>query len=239
MGLMGLRGAVSAHNLGGFMGLSGDKNIAAFVKLMMSMNGTEGGNVFTDSKGHAIAATASVTTKAAAAKFGQAAHFTGSSSMLTVTPSGSDLAFGTGDFFMGLCINKTTGTGATYQGLVSTRTAADQNNVGFFELGTTNANALYWYSGAFMYSGAANAVPSGVPVWLEVNRINGTTKISLNGVVVGTFADNHNYTSANLTIGAFNNTSDPFTGDIDDLVIAVGSYWHAAGFTPPAAPLAY
>lgn len=206
----------------------------ANVQLQLHMQGTEGGQVFTDVKGHTGTVSGTAKTTAAQSKWGATSgYFDGSGTKVGYTGL---TTIGTGDFSIALWLYHPE-VGGTYQAVMSTRINTDQDNPIYFDFGVTNANAIFWYSAAFMYQGASHQVPAGWN-YIEVNRISGQTKISLNGNVVTTFADNHNYNTSSVSIGAFNvGTSDPFNGYIGELQLVAGKARHAGNFIPPSGPL--
>jgi hypothetical protein len=112
----------------------------------------------------------------------------------------------------------------------------------------TAASAGHW----LLYSSSGTNLAlfgSGVPslsVTLTLNtwqhfawvKHNGVSTLYLNGVAISSAADTNNYTGANfLTVGAYNGTTGPWNGYMDDLRITKGVARYTTNFIPPQVAL--
>jgi hypothetical protein len=112
----------------------------------------------------------------------------------------------------------------------------------------TAASAGHW----LLYSSSGTNLAlfgSGVPslsVTLTLNtwqhfawvKHNGVSTLYLNGVAISSAADTNNYTGANfLTVGAYNGTTGPWNGYLDDVRITKGIARYTANFIPPQVAL--
>ena len=163
---------------------------------------------------------------------GGSAYFDGTGDYLSVAALTS-VAFGSNDFTVECWAN--TGQNA-YQLLYDSRPSA-----------TAGAYvALYVYGGlnfVLNVNGSAQITSSTISLntWYHVaiSRVSGTTRMFVNGVSAGSFADSTVYLNGlgAPTIGANGLGSQPFFGYISNLRVVNGTGLYTTTFTPPTAPL--
>ena len=160
-------------------------------------------------------------------------YFDGTADYLSLADSASwDL--GAGDYCVEFKIRYVGALANT--GLIG-RYASEANTWGLYH--NVGAGRLEWYYGngiRFEYSW----VPTlNTPYHVAINRISGTQRIFINGVVLGNNADAANYnTATNLGIGDYGVGFAPnFHGYMTEIAIHVGdAVYPAGGFTPNARP---
>jgi Concanavalin A-like lectin/glucanases superfamily/Domain of unknown function (DUF2341)/IPT/TIG domain len=150
------------------------------------------------------------------------------------SPNVNDFKFGTGDFTVEGWVNVTTNGG--YKSIVSTRAGAI-NEPNAYTLTISPSNQVVWYSNAFILT-SPSAITTGSWNHIAVVRNGTTLQLYVNGNSVASATDTRNYnTLNNFTIGANNNGSEPFLGNLDDLRITKGLARYTANFTAPTAAL--
>ena len=126
--------------------------------------------------------------------------FDGSNDFISAT-STSSVAFGTGDFAVGIWVRVDNLT-ANHM-IFETRSAAASTEDGFvfFVYGGNNDEWQVWTAGASKIAGASSSVA--VDTWYHaiITRISGTTTLYVNSVSVGSFSDSYNYTNDDLLLG--------------------------------------
>ena len=206
---------------------------------MLHFEGADASTSIIDSSAAPRAWVANGTAKLSTAnpKFGSAAvAFTGASAGYILL-SGTDpaQAFGTGDFTIDFWLWKNVAT-ALY--VFDTRPSAGTgNNMYMASAVTTNVIQV----GASTAVRITGTIPIPLNTWTHVAvvRSAGVTKLYVNGVKDGAdYVDATNYVAAlnrPLLGGAFNGTSAPFNGYIDEFRMSNVARW-LSDFTPPTAP---
>ena len=159
--------------------------------VLLHMNGTNGASVFPDNSSNVYSVTAvgtpAPTTQTSVVKFGSAALLGSATGYLTVGSTNVPFGFGTGDFTVEFWINFTS-------------VAGTQNIVLFTNVDGNTGIILQ--SSALQYRVSNNNRISSsvisISTWnhFAISRIGGTTRMFLNGVLQGFWADTTNYTSA-------------------------------------------
>ena len=208
-----------------------------YTKLLLHLNGTDGGTTLTDSShsNHSVTAVGNAQLDTAQSKFGGASGlFDGTGDYLTV-PDSADFAFGDGNFTIDfwLRFNATSGTQFFFdhytndnnrQLFYSSGTGGEYRNIigGIVKTDLSVADfgfvAGNWYHIAIVRNGN---------VWTMYK--NGTSIATVTETT--TFPD---YTG-NFTIGAYYDGSSGFNGWIDEFRISKGVARWTANFTPPTA----
>lgn len=182
----------------------------------------------TDVKGHAVTLNGNASRSAAQSKFGgYSAYLDGTGDYITV-PSGSDFAFGTGDFTVEFWFMQTV--------------AANPYLLDFRPNSTTNGAYVTTYISAgtvvFFTNSAAritsSAITTGAWYHVAVCRSGTSTRLFLNGTQAGsTYTDSTNYIASPVNIGASGNGLFPLTGYFDDIRITKGVARYTANFAVP------
>ena len=165
--------------------------------------------------------------------------FNGSSQYLT-WPSGSNVAFGTGNFTIECWIYLTSSPTTNF---IFDFRDASHTTAPVFLWGDITSGVLYWDSnggGSSVIS--ASGATWNTNTWYHVAYVrNGTTgTIYQNGVSVGSGTDSTNYsvTPTTSSIGArYASTFYYFPGYISNLRIVKGTAVYTSSFTPPTSPL--
>lgn len=184
----------------------------------------------TDVKGHAVTLNGNASRSAAQSKFGgYSAYLDGTGDYITV-PSGSDFAFGTGDFTVEFWFMQTV---AGNPFLIDCRPTSSTN--GAYVTTYINAGTVVFFT-----NGAAritsSAITTGAWYHVAVCRSGTSTRLFLDGTQTGsTYTDPTNYIASPVNIGASGNGLFPLTGYFDDIRITKGVARYTANFTPPAA----
>jgi hypothetical protein len=163
--------------------------------------------------------------------------FAAASSQYLTSANSSAYAFGTGDFTVE-CWFYSLST-LNYPTLFSTSLA--YATAGGFRVtgGPTNNTLQVATAGTGLIATTATFTNN---VWnhVAVVRISGTTKLYLNGVLVGSASDSTNYTTTEGVIGNNTGAGSPyfFNGYISNLRVVKGVGVYTNAFTPPTSPLA-
>ena len=209
--------------------------------LITSVGANAAGNsTFTDASTNAVSFSVSNVYQTSFSPYrsgGYSTYFDGSSS-LSVTNTGSTLAFGTGDVTVEGWLNQSLAVGTQYAIL------ADLNVSG-------NGPVAFWYNGtvgtgAEFRLGAANVTQmigfrADTPIneWFHFAyvRESGTWKFYLNGTEITTRntdvgdADGYSFASFNPNVGSFSNGLN-MSGYMRDLRVVVGTAVYTSAFTP-------
>lgn len=215
------------------------------VKLLLHMNGSNGGTSFPDSSltTKTISRVGSgVTTQTANPKYGSAAAggFNGSSA-LTVA-NHADLSLGSSDFTIEAWVYVT--TLASQSLMVHGNVATPDSQKSFF-IYTSGSGVwqCYFYNlpGGFAAFNTASAVFS-ANQWhhFALTRSGSTLRAFINGVLGGTISMSaaSGVPVDSLYIGNYNGLADPLQGFIDEVRITVGVARYTAAFTPPTSQFA-
>lgn len=212
--------------------------IDAYVKLMLHMDGLDGGVIFTDSE---IPPTKVVTphgnaqTKIAIKKFGTASgNFDGIDSWIDITPASDDFKFGAGDFTVDFWCYPTSFAAdrAIYDNLVTGGVGARNDAFLLVIENGTGKLKLFRSSG---YSGATVNVLN-LNAWnhIAVENISGVFKFFINGVLDATTTNVPNLTSGGFVVGKYADVGGGyFVGYEDEFRISKGIARWTASFTPP------
>lgn len=185
----------------------------------------------TDVKGHAVTLTGNASRSAAQSKFGgYSAYLDGTGDYITV-PSGSDFAFGTGDFTVEFWFMQTV---AGNPFLIDCRPTSSTN--GAYVTTYINAGTVVFFTNAAARI-TSSAITTGAWYHVAVCRSGTSTRLFLNGTQTGsTYTDPTNYIASPVNIGASGNGLFPLTGYFDDIRITKGVARYIANFTPPTDP---
>jgi hypothetical protein len=161
-----------------------------------------------------------------------AAEFSGSARIIW-NATGSEFAFGTGDFTVEIWTRPTSIPGSA---ILDMRPAF--TNGAHLEIGTSSSGEI----GVFVNN--AVQIISATGVWLANTyqiitccRVSGTTRLFVDGVQVGSdWADSNNYTSTRVVLAQTSFSTDELIGNLDDVRITNGVGRYATNFAPPSAP---
>lgn len=207
----------------------------AYTKLLMHMDGSNGGTTFVDSStsNKSVTVVGNANTSTAKLASGVAsALFDGNGDGLSFSSS-ADFAFGTGDFTVDMWIYPIAWGNNTVLFIVNATNGFQLGRNGETNLGIAAANVAWKVD--------ASTLPS-TGAWHHVAavRASGTTKIYIDGTQVGSAADNTNYAQGASSIGYnVSNNSNFFNGYIDEFHVSKGIARWTSAFTPPALPYTY
>lgn len=232
---------MSRFMFGGFpQGVPGND---AFTKILLHMDGSNGGTTFTDVNAGGSAHTwtpTNATTSTAAAKFGPSSML-GSAGYIT-TPAHADFNIGTQDACVDFWLNNN-GIGSTGYGLCG------QINSGGTAISTSFTMARFGGAGLIaaniVNSGAGSQISllsttgvAGTSSWIHVALTKSGTTFRL--FINGTQEDADTLSSVNsssqpFTIGRTGDLGTAFSAYIDEFRLSVGAARWTSNFTPPAA----
>lgn len=183
----------------------------------------------TDVKGHAVTLNGNASRSAAQSKFGgYSAYLDGTGDYITV-PSGSDFAFGTGDFTVEFWFMQTV---AGNPFMIDCRPTSSTN--GAYVTTYINAGTVVFFTNSAARI-TSSAITTGAWYHVAVCRSGTSTRLFLNGTQTGsTYTDPTNYIASPVNIGASGNGLFPLTGYFDDIRITKGVARYTANFTVPA-----
>ena len=189
----------------------------------------------TSSSPHTVTNT-SVTTSTTQVKYGTRSLFFNGSAKLVVTPSGSDLAPGSGDFTIDLWAYHTAGSPYDQLYLDTRNSGSTNNTILFFRGHSTGRNGgLFDYgNGAFVLNDVG-FVPLNQWVHVAISRASNVTRGFINGSLVGSQSDSVNYSTPGCTIGSVFDNGAYMRGYIDNFRLTPGVARYTAAFTPPTA----
>lgn len=213
-----------------------------FTKILLHMDGANGGTTFTDSNAGGSPhswAFSNATTSTAQAKFGVSSMLAAAGFVATV--DSTDFTLGAGDFTIDFWFNA---NGNTFSSLFL---AGQLNSTG--AAASSSWEVLIGAGGVsfIAYQGAASVLVTGVAsfsgtaVWTHVAvvRSGATLSLYLNGVLGASVGISGaiNDSAASLGVGrAGDFPNNPWSGYIDEFRLSVGVARWSANFTPPTAP---
>jgi hypothetical protein len=158
------------------------------------------------------------------------------SSQYLASANSSAYAFGTGDFTIECWFNSL--STLNYPTLFTTSLAYATTG-GFRVTGGPNNNTLQVATAGTQLFATTATFTNNVWNHIAVVRISGTTKLYLNGVLVGSASDSTNYTTTEFVIGNNTGAGSPyfFNGYISNLRVVKGVGVYTNAFTPPTSPL--
>ena len=179
-----------------------------------------------------------VTTSTTQVKFGTSSLYFDGSSYLTVTPSGSDLAPGSGNFTIDFWAYHT--AGSPYDQLYHDTRPGDgntNNTILFFRGHSAGRNGgLFDYGNGSFVIEDQGFIPLNEWVHVAISRSSGVTKGFINGTQVASQSDSINYSKSGCNIGAtIGNEGAHMRGYIDSFRLTPGVARYTASFTPPTA----
>lgn len=162
----------------------------------LPFEGANGSTTFIDLSGRTWSRAGSPTISTAEAYSGSSSGlFVGDGNIVSNTNSGD--AFGTGDFRIQIAYYPTNITGAKI--LLECRVSNDNENVPvIYHVGSD----LYYYVALANRITAVGAISLNTWHMIELERVGGTTTLSVNGSPVGTWADSTNYVNSLARIGS-------------------------------------
>jgi hypothetical protein len=149
-----------------------------------------------------------------------------------VTPTSSNIQFGTGDYTVEMWIYKDS-SGSGERGIFATQDSGIEG-VSIWADGTT----IYFEERPTAFSGVnriTGTISQNAFVHIAAVRYNGTFYGYVNGVSAGNTASSKNLTGSRVLVGNNPSTANPMKGYIDDLRITKGVARYTAAFTPPTA----
>ena len=176
---------------------------------------------------------ATTTATSSNVKYGSASlEFNGSTSyfLTNVTPT---LEFGTGDFTVEAWIKINSASTSSYiRPFAFIGGSAGQLNLERYQQSTgTNPFRINTASGRGTYTAREADVTEYNHIAIE--RVSGTTRMYLNGLVLHEVTDPTNYDHDQLIIGALSSSAYHWNGWVDELCISKGTAVYGGEFTPP------
>lgn len=216
-----------------------------YVTMLLPGNGTNGAqnNTFLDSSTNNFTITRNGnTTQGTFAPYGNNwsnAQFSGSA-YLTYNP-GATAAFGTGDFTVEAWVFATDALSSGDNPYIcDTRGGGGAWSFSWNYNGTSNPWQLAWANSSVLQSSTS----MNINTWNHCAYVrSGTTgTLYLNGVSIGTWTDNYNYSASvsSITIGrryTLSTGTQYLPGYLSNLRIVKGTAVYTSAFTPPTAPL--
>jgi hypothetical protein len=204
------------------------------------MDGTAGSTTFTDSSpsAHTPSAVGDAEIDTIIRKFGTGSVILDGSGDYVSIPDSADFFFGTGDFTIE-CQAYTTSDSTNQVVMAQYPSDGDRSWSMRLTSGSTGFCNLYF---AFFGTGGATEligsddVPINQFVHVAVTRSGSTLRIFANGSVVDTetiVSDTLRNSSGIVQIGMREASSEPFSGQIDEVRILKGAAAWTSGFTPP------
>ena len=172
---------------------------------------------------------------------GGSMYYDGTTDFLTLPSNQLPFSAGTGDFTFEcwVYITSIAGTRTIYD----TCNAGDSTGTGRFavQISTSGVVQAYTLAGSVFTSGGTVRINT----WNHIafSRNNASSRLYLNGTQVNTtYADTNNYVVGTVSrpiigVNAFDNSSNPFLGNLLDLRLVKGTGLYAASFVPSATPL--
>jgi len=172
---------------------------------------------------------------------GGSMYYDGTTDFLTLPSNQLPFSAGTGDFTFECWVYIT--SIAAVRTMYDTCNAGDSAGTGRFGVQISTSGVIQ------VYTGAGSVITSGgtvrINTWNHIafSRNSASSRIYLNGTQVNTtYADTNNYVVGTVSrpiigINAFDNSSNPFLGNIFDLRLVKGTGLYAASFVPSATPL--
>ena len=216
----------------------------AFTKILLHMDGSNGGTTFTDVNAGGSSHTwtpTNATTGTAAAKFGPSSML-GSAGYIT-TPAHSDFNIGTQDFAVDFWLNNN-GIGAPGYGLcgqvdssalIGTMSfiMSRQATTGVILATVTNAGA----SGQIFFVGTTSLASTSSWNHIALTKSGTSFRLFVNGTQEDTTKTlaSVNSSSQPFTIGRSGDAGTGFSAYIDEFRLSVGDARWTSNFTPPAA----
>jgi hypothetical protein len=213
-----------------------------FTKILLHMDGSNGGTTFTDTNAggsaHTWTATGGPTTNTATIKFGTASlNTTGAGSVLT--PDSTDFTLGSGDFTCDFWLQYASGIGTVRVACGQCDSAGTAAAIPF-RVGLNASNVVdftcFVGSTAFTVTGST-AITTTIWHHVAVVRIGNTLRMFLDGVqeggdiaISGSLNDSVNKFGVGC-LGEF--TSVQWQGYIDEFRLSVGIARWTSNFTPP------
>jgi len=206
----------------------------SYTKLLLHMDGTNGGTTFTDSSSTANSVTpTSATTSTAASKFGGAsALFTGSSSYLSI-PNSTNWDFGSGDFTIDAWVYFNGFSSSSYQYFYSQAIL----NSTHLQFGYNNSAGMDYEDsvGCTFTQGSTSGWTTGTWYHVALVRYGTTMTMYRNGTALATKTCSVALPSVGTTlyVGAALAGYHYLNGYIDELRVSKGVARWTTSFTPP------
>lgn len=209
------------------------------VKLLLHMQGVDGGTVFTDVIGNTVTAVGAADTSTDQVKFGTSSlHIPSSVSRLTV-PHNSEFSLGLKDFTLE-CWIYIDGDDGNYKTIFSKRPSTAVYGEFLFRVDPSEQLQLYLNNSSSWVT--CNSPNGSVPVseWVHVaySRNGSIIRGYVNGVQVAQTLTSLNVTADtnDIVIGSLPANQNPFDGYMVELRLTVGTGRYPESFSPPTKP---
>jgi len=217
----------------------------AFTKVLLHVDGANGGTTFPDDNALGLSHTftpTNATTSTANQKFGPSSMLTAAG--FITTPDSTDFTLGSGDFTVDYWFNangNAFGVNKYLAGQTSAGNVAATSAWDFFATPAAFSFEVFQGGANVLLNGAINF--SGTSSWNHVAAVRngGTLTLYLNGTSAASsaIAGSVNNSPASLSVGrAGDATPNPWVGYIDEFRLSVGVARWTSNFTPPTAPYA-
>ena len=216
-----------------------------FTKILLHMEGSNGGTTFTDENAGGSAHTwtpTSATTSSTQAKFGTTALSTGAAAGFITAPDSTDFTLGSGDFTIDCWFYRSGGDGTNrfLAGQADSAATSSTRTCDFYLSSGNVVTTIVWV-------GATPTSIAGTTTFTAVGwnhaaavRVGNTLKLFVNGVQEGgdvAFSGTINDSTNKYGVGALGEyTLFNWNGFIDEFRLSVGVARWTANFTPPTIP---
>jgi hypothetical protein len=168
-------------------------------------------------------------------------YFDGSGDYLTLPSNQGGLSMATGDFTIEMWVYIS--SLSTARTLYDTMNASDATGTGRFAIQVSTGGVVQIFTGAGSVFTSGGTLVAGTWYHIAYSRASASGRLYVNGVQVNTtYSDSYNYVIGNTSrpiigVNAYDNSSNPMLGYIEDLRVVKGTALYTSNFAPPFAPL--
>ena len=147
-------------------------------------------------------------------------------------------ALGTGNFSVEGWIWQSNYSASGYEQIFSFR-PSNGSNANQGALAVNPSGGLIWYTNTFIIGTQSSGPQMTNNTWnhFALVRDSGTLNLFLNGSIAYSVSNTQDLSSTSLSIGANNNGTEPFTGNISNFRILSSTVQYSNSFTPPTTEL--
>jgi hypothetical protein len=168
-------------------------------------------------------------------------YFDGTGDYLTLPSNQGGLSMATGDFTIEMWVYIS--SLSTARTLYDTMNASDATGTGRFAIQVSTGGVVQIFTGAGSVFTSGGTLVAGTWYHIAYSRASASGRLYVNGVQVNTtYSDSYNYVIGNTSrpiigVNAYDNSSNPMLGYIEDLRVVKGTALYTSNFAPPFAPL--